>query len=234
VKAVLLAAGLGTRLRPVTDTLPKCLVPVGERALLDIWLDALGDLGVDEVLVNTHHLADQVATHVARRTDGPPVRLLHEETLRGSAGTLLAARDLLEQEPWFLAVNADNLTDFDLGDLVDAHSRSGAPATITAFHAPRPSQCGILEVDGEGLLVGFEEKPAYPRGDLANAGLYALGCEVLDLVDEPEPCDIGTHLLPRLVGRARVVEIGGAYLRDIGTPEALAEARSRWREGVRR
>jgi len=234
VKAVLLAAGLGTRLRPVTDTLPKCLVRIGERTLLDIWLDALGELGVEEVLVNTHHLADQVATHVAQRTEGPPVRLLHEETLRGSAGTLLAARDLLEQDPWFLAVNADNLTDYDLGDLVAAHSRSGAPATITAFHAPRPSQCGILEVDDEGVLVGFEEKPAYPRGDLANAGLYAFGCGVLDLVDEPEPRDIGTHLLPRLVGRARVVTIGEAHLRDIGTPEALAEARSMWRERVPR
>jgi mannose-1-phosphate guanylyltransferase len=234
MKAVLLAAGLGTRLRPLTETTPKCLVPIGERTLLDIWLDALGDLGVDEVLVNTHHLADQVAAHVAQRGNGPPVRLLHEETLRGSAGTLRAARGLLEGDPWFLAINADNLTDYDMSGLVTAHTEAMPLATLTAFHTPRPSACGILEVDDNGDLVGFEEKPARPRSDLANAGLYAFSREVLDLVDGPEPCDIGTHLLPRLVGRARVVSIGDAYLRDIGTTEALAEARATWREGAAR
>lgn len=232
MKAMLLAAGLGSRLRPLTDITPKCLVRIGDRTLLDIWLDALDELGVDEVLVNTHHLAVRVADHVASRTAGPRVRLLHEETLRGSAGTLRAARDLLAADPTFLAVNADNLTDYDLAQLVTAHLEGDAPATLTAFHAARPGQCGILEVDHDGRLVGFEEKPAEPRSNLANAGLYAFDREVLDLVDQPEPCDIGTHLLPRLVGRARVVGIGDAYLRDIGTPEALSEARSTWREGV--
>jgi mannose-1-phosphate guanylyltransferase len=234
MKAVLLAAGLGTRLRPLTDALPKCLVRIGDRALLDIWLDALSDVGVDEVLLNTHHLAEQVAAHVASRADGPPVRLLHEETLRGSAGTLRAARDLLGLDPTFLAVNADNLTDYDLARLITAHLHGHASATLTAFHSPRPRQCGILEVDHDGRLVAFEEKPANPRGDLANAGLYAFNREVLDLIDQPEPCDIGAHLLPRLIGRARVVGIGGAYLRDIGTPAALAEARSSWLEGAHR
>jgi mannose-1-phosphate guanylyltransferase len=234
VKAVLLAAGLGTRLRPVTETTPKCLVTIGERTLLDIWLDALAEVGVDEVLLNTHHLADQVRHHVGLRRSGPPVRLLHEERLRGSAGTLRAARDLLEQDPWFLAVNADNLTDYDLAGLVDAHARGTAVATLTAFRTPHPSACGILEVDRDGGLVGFEEKPAHPSGDLANAGLYAFGREVLDLIDGPEPVDIGGHLLPRLIGLAQVVSIGDAYLRDIGTPEALAEARATWLEGAPR
>jgi mannose-1-phosphate guanylyltransferase len=234
MKAVLLAAGLGTRLRPLTDAMPKCLVSIGGRTLLDIWLDTLRDLGVDEVLVNTHHLADQVAAHVAQRVGGPSVRLLHEETLRGSAGTLRAARAVLDDDPWFLAINADNLTDYDLADLVTAHTGSTATATLTAFHADRPSACGILEVDDTGRLVAFEEKPAHPRGDLANAGLYAFDREVLDLIEGIDPRDIGGHLLPRLVGRARVVGIGDAYLRDIGTPEALAEAQFTWREGAHR
>ena len=233
MKAILLAAGLGTRLRPLTDTTPKCLVRVGDRALLDIWLDAFEHSGVHHVMVNTHHLAGEVREHVARRTGGPEVTLAHEQALRGSAGTLRAARSFLEDGPFFLAVNADNLTDFDLRNLVEAHGSSGRLATITAFRAPRPRECGILEVR-DGVLVGFEEKPVLPRGDLANAGLYAFDREVLDLIEGPEPCDIGTHLLPRLVGRARVVDIGSASLRDIGTPEALAEARSTWREGAHR
>lgn len=227
MKAVLLAAGLGTRLRPLTDHLPKCLVPVGGTTLLDLWLDALADAGVDDVLVNVHHLAGQVVEQVARRDGAPRVRLVHEAELLGSAGTLRANRDFLDDEEMFLAVNADNLTDFDLRRLVKAHRDGGAPATIAVFRAEDPRACGVLEVT-DGLVTGFEEKPERPRGDLANAGLYAFDPGVLDLVEGPAPLDIGHHLLPRLVGRARVEDIGAAYFRDIGSPEALASARAEW------
>ena len=121
MKAFLLAGGLGTRLRPLTDTTPKCLVEIGGRTLLDLWLDALAKVGVDEVLVNTHHLAERVEAHVAQRQDVPVVRLSHEPTLLGSAGTLMANKDFVAGEPMFLVINADNLTDFDLGRLVEAH-----------------------------------------------------------------------------------------------------------------
>ena len=221
MKAFLLAAGLGTRLRPLTATTPKCLLPIGDRPLLDIWLDALAKVGVDEVLINLHHLADQVRAHVAHR---PGVRLFEEPRLLGSAGTLLANRDWITGDDMFLAINADNLTDFDLGLLVDAHRRGGAIATLSVFQAPRPSECGILEVR-DGQVVSFEEKPAEPRGNLANAGMYAFSPDVLDLIQGP---DIGYDLLPRLVGRARAVPLDGAYFLDIGTPAALARAREEW------
>ena len=234
MKAVLLAAGLGTRLRPLTDTTRSASWPSGNARCWTSGSTRWTTSGVDEVLVNTHHLADQVVAHVARRLGGPPVRLVHEETSAAAQERFGPRRPLLEADPWFLAVNSDNLTDYDLTDLVAAHAGGSAMATLTRFHAPRPSQCGILEVDEPGRLVGFEEKPALPRSDLANAGLYAFSRDVLDLIEGPEPRDIGTHLLPRLVGRARVLEIGNAYLRDIGTPEALAEARATWREGAHR
>ena len=227
MKAVLLAAGLGTRLRPLTDHTPKCLVEVGGTTLLDRWLDALADAGVDEVLVNVHHLADQVGSHTARRGDRPRLRIVHERELLGSAGTLRANHAFVDSEELFLAVNADNLTDFDVQHLVKAHREGGAPATVAAFHAEDPTQCGVLEVR-DGLMVGFEEKPQRPRGHLANAGMYAFHPGVLRLVEGPTPLDLGHHLLPRLVGRARVVEIGEAYLRDIGSPEALERARADW------
>lgn len=234
MRAVLLAAGLGTRLRPLTDHTPKCLVEVAGRALLDIWLDALADAGVDDVLVNLHHLPDQVEAHVALRQGLPPrVRTVHEPELLGSAGTLLANRGFLDGEDMFLAINADNLTDFDLRELVDAHRSGGAVATITVFKAPRPSECGIVEVR-DGLVVGFQEKPASPRSELANAGMYAFHPDVLALVEGPAPRDIGYDLLPRLVGRARAVSIGDAYLTDIGTPEALERAEVEWEGGLRR
>ena len=227
MKAFLLAAGLGTRLRPLTDTVPKCLVEVGGSTLLDIWLDAFAATGVDEVLVNTHHLSDQVEQHVAERAEGPVVVLVHEPVLLGSAGTLVANRDFVRDEELFLVVNADNLTDFDLGRLVAAHRAGGADATLGVFRTPRPSECGILEVE-DGWVVGFEEKPAHPRGDLANAGLYAFAPAVLEDLDDRYPQDIGFDLLPRLVGRARALPIGDCYFADIGTMAALERARHDW------
>ena len=230
MKAFLLAAGLGTRLAPITDSTPKCLLRIGNRTLLDIWLDTLAAAGVDEVLLNTHHLAALVREHVAARHGGPAVRLVYEPALLGSAGTLVANRDFVEGEDMFLAVNADNLTDFDVDLLVKEHRGRDAIATLTLFHAPDPRACGIVEVAGDGRMTGFVEKPADPPGDLANAGVYAFSPAVLDLVEEPLPRDIGFDLLPELVGRANTVDMGGAYFIDIGTPAALTRARDEWQD----
>src|SRR5207253_6887876 len=112
-----LAAGIGSRLRPITDTIPKCMVAIDGRPLIDIWLDALDAAGIDEVLVNLHHLPDAVLHHIAARTGLPAVRTVFEPELLGSAGTLVANRRWLDGEEMFLACNADNLTDFDLRSL---------------------------------------------------------------------------------------------------------------------
>jgi mannose-1-phosphate guanylyltransferase len=227
MKAFLLAAGLGTRLRPITDSTPKCLLSIGGRPMLDIWLDALAKAGVSEVLLNAHHLADQVQAHVAARVEPPLVHLVVEPELLGSAGTLRANRDFVVGEDMFLAINADNLTDFDLGMLIDAHRSGGAVATLSLFRAPDPTQVGVVELN-DGLVVGFEEKPARPRGDLANAGMYAFAPAVIDEITGPDPRDIGFHLLPRLIGRARAVALNGSYFVDIGTSEALRRAGDDW------
>ena len=229
MKAFLLAAGVGSRLRPITDTVPKCMVTVGGRPMLDIWLDAFGRAGVTEVLVNLHHLPDVVRDHVAQY-DGPPiVRTAFEPELLGSVGTLRAHRDWVAREDMFLAVNADNLTDFDLRILVDAHQGHGLPATLAVFRSPDPSAGGVVELDDAGTVTGFTEKPAEPVSDLVNAGVYAFHPSVLDEVNGASPCDIGYHLLPRLVGRARVVLIEG-FFRDIGTVDAYQRASEEWPE----
>ena len=226
MKAFLLAAGLGTRLRPITDTTPKCLIPIDGRPMVDIWMDALAEIGVEEVLINLHHLAPLVRAHLARRT-APHILISEEPVLLGSAGTLLANRDFVVDEEMFLVVNADNLTNFDLGVLVEAHRQGGAIATLSVFRAARPSECGIVEVR-DGGVVGFVEKPPVPRSDLANAGIYAFHPSVIDLIPPPAPRDIGFDLIPRLVGRARAVSIGASYFIDIGTPAALERARNDW------
>lgn len=229
MKAFLLAAGLGTRLRPLTDTVPKCLVPIDGVPLLDIWLDQLAAAGVDEVLVNLHHLPELVTRHLSNRPLPVAVRTSYEPTLLGSAGTLRANRDFVAAADMFLAVNADNLTDFDLRLLVEKQRASGAVATLALFRATDPGSCGILELR-DGVVGSFEEKPENPRSDLANAGLYAFTPAVLDVIDGPVPADIGGHVLPRLVGRARGMSIGDAYFVDVGTHEALERARREWPE----
>ena len=227
MKAFLLAAGVGSRLRPITDTTPKCMLPVAGRPLLDIWLDEFDRAGVDEVLVNLHHLPGVVRGHVAARTAPPKVRTFFEPELLGSAGTLLANRRWVDGEDMFLACNADNLTDFDLRSLIDAHAGNGAIATLTLFHSPNPSAGGVVELDSAGRVTGFVEKPAQPVSDLTNAGMYAFHPGVLDEIGDKRPSDIGYDLLPRLVGRARAVLVEG-YFRDVGTADAYRRAREEW------
>ena len=227
MKAFLLAAGVGSRLRPITDTIPKCMVAIDGQALLDIWLDAFDRAGVDEVLVNLHHLPDVVRGHIAARTGPPAVRTFFEPELLGSAGTLIANREWVTGEELFLACYADNLTDFDLRSLVQSHREYDPIATWTVFHSERPWAGGVVDIDATGWVIGFVEKPANPVSDLTNAGMYAFHPSVLDEIDGMPPKDIGFDLLPRLVGRARAVLVEG-YFRDIGTADAYRQAREEW------
>jgi len=230
MKAFLLAAGVGSRLRPITDTTPKCMLAIGGQPLLDIWLDAFDRAGVDEVLVNLHHLPDVVRNHLKARAESlqpPAVRTVFEPELLGSAGTLAANRALVDGEEMFLACYADNLTDFDLRSLAETHQAHGAIATLTVFHSERPAAGGVVELDGAGTVVGFTEKPSQPVSDLVNAGMYALHPRVIDEIGGPPPRDIGYDLLPRLVGRAKAMPVEG-YFRDVGTVDAYQRAQQEW------
>jgi mannose-1-phosphate guanylyltransferase len=230
MKAFLLAAGVGSRLRPITDTTPKCMLAIGGQPLLDIWLDAFDRAGVDEVLVNLHHLPEVVRNHLKARAGSlqpPAVRTVFEPELLGSAGTLAANRAWIGGEEMFLACYADNLTDFDLRSLAETHRAHGAIATLTVFHSDRPSAGGVVELDAAGTVVGFTEKPSQPVSDLVNAGMYAFHPHVLDEIGGPPPRDIGYDLLPRLAGRAKAIPVEG-YFRDVGTVDAYRRAEREW------
>ena len=227
MKAFLLAAGIGSRLRPITDAIPKCMVVIDDRPLLDIWLDAFDQAGIDEVLVNLHHLPDVVRQHLATRNGSLTVRTVFEPQLLGSAGTLVANRKWVDDEEMFLACNADNLTDFDVRSLIDAHQEHDTIATLTVFHSDRPSAGGVVELDSTGRVIGFEEKPATPVSDLINAGMYAFHPRLLDEIDGVPPRDIGYDLLPRLVGRARAIPVEGFFC-DVGNPDTYRRARREW------
>ncbi len=221
MRAILLAGGLGTRLRPLTETVPKCLVPVCGVPLLDYWLDLLFGGGVEAVLLNTHHLPDAVRKHVSCSRWRDRIRLVHEPELLGTAGTISANADFVAGES-FLVAHADNLTFFDVGAFVRAHRQraDGMVATMMTFHTDQPRSCGVVECDAGGVVIALHEKVASPPGNLANGAIYLFEPSVVAMIREHACSDISTELLPRLLGRMQAWHNHG-YLRDIGTPASL-------------
>lgn len=226
VKALLLAGGLGTRLKPLTDTIPKCLVEIGGRPLLGYWFDALAAAGVRDVLINTHHLPQPVRAFLAAKDRaGFHTTEAFEPTLLGSAGTIAAAADFADDADDVVVIYADNLSDVDLGALVETHRRQGQPMTMLLFRTPRPSASGIAALDARGTVVEFVEKPAQPKSDLANAGVYVVTAKAWREIAAMRAFDIGFEVLPRFVGRMHG-HLHPGYHRDIGTFEALEAARA--------
>lgn len=224
-KALLLAGGMGSRLRPLTDTIPKCLVPVNGKPLLDYWLDALEVAGIREALINTHHLADLVRQHVtdANRTRSLSIVESFEPVLLGSGGTVHANRDWMDDGDDCLIIYVDNLSNVDLAEVIDFHRGHEDPVTMMLFRTPYPSQCGIAELDDSGRITDFVEKPEEPKSDLANAGLYVVTAGAYREMADQDAFDLGFDVLPNFVERMRGWIFEG-YHRDIGTLNALEEA----------
>jgi mannose-1-phosphate guanylyltransferase len=223
MRALLLAAGRGTRLRPTTDFVPKCLVTIQQRPLLDYWFDSLLLAGIERILVNTSYLADQVRAHVAASRWSDSIDLVHEDELLGTGGTVLANRCYFGRQP-FLVAHADNLTDFEVSGFVQAHAHrpSCCAMTMLAFRTDTPQLCGILKVDADGILYGFHEKVNEPPGNLANGAVYVLEPEILDAIAGwgRRFVDLSTEVIPGFIGRIHVVEHSG-YHRDIGNLASL-------------
>ncbi len=227
MKAFLLAAGHGTRLRPITDTLPKCLVPIRGTPLLSIWLDLCKQFGIDEVLINVHAHGSMVREFLRQNTNGPQVRLIEESQLLGSAGTLRSNRDWVASEELFWVFYADVLCRPDLGGMLQLHGQRKPAATLGVYEVADPSRCGIVSTDGEGVIRQFVEKPTTPVGNLAFSGVMIGTPEMLDLIPDEIPADIGFHVLPRLTGRMLAFTIHD-YLIDIGTMENYLIAQETW------
>ena len=227
VKAFLLAAGHGTRLRPLTDQTPKCLVPIRGVPLLLIWLEICRQQGVDEVLVNPHAQAQRVrdflaATHVDIR-----VRLFEEPTLLGSAGTLRANRNWVESEPSFWVFYADILTTANLTRMADFHQQHQGVATLGVCQVPDPTRSGIVVVNEVGVIRQFIEKPENPPGNLAFGGILLARPELLESIPEKVPADLSREVLPLLVNRMSAFPITDYHL-DIGTLESYRAAQTAW------
>ena len=228
MRALLLAAGLGTRLRPLTETVPKCLIPIHGKPLLGYWFDLLlkPETGIDRVLVNTSYLPELVRGFVAASPWRERVDLIHETELLGTGGTALCNADFFGGEA-FMVVHADNLSRFDPAAFIARHRARPPAAAITmmTFATDTPQSCGIVELDERGLVTQFHEKVANPPGNQANGAVYIFEPDVLDFMRglNQTAIDLSTQVIPAFMGRIYTFA-NTDYHRDIGTLASLEQA----------
>jgi mannose-1-phosphate guanylyltransferase len=227
LKAFLLAGGHGTRMRPLTDTVPKCLLPVCGTPILQIWLQICKRFGIDEVLINIHAHAELVRRFVGNQTTSPRVHVVEEKVLLGSAGTLLANRSWVRSEEFFWVFYADVLNRVDLSAMLRVHQSRNPAATLGVYRVSDPTRCGVVDVERDGTVRQFVEKPANPSSNLAFSGLLIGTPRLLENIPCKQPVDIGFDVLPLLPGKMIAYPISD-YVVDIGTMENYRNAQTTW------
>jgi len=227
MKAFLLAAGHGTRLRPITDTIPKCLAPICGTPMLRIWIEICRSAGVDEVMVNLHTHADVVRAWLNANSNGMRIGLAEEPTLLGSAGTLLANRDWIASESFFWILYADVLTNTSLSRMREFHLLHHPAATLGLYQVPDPSRCGVVTFDEQMVIREFVEKPTDPKSSWAFSGIMIGTPELLKRIPSRYPVDLGFDVLPQLAGQMLAYPISD-FLLDIGTLDNYKRAQNTW------
>ena len=230
MKAFLLAAGFGTRLRPLTDSLPKCLMPINGEPLLGIWLDLLESEKIDEVLINTHYFPEKVEEFISQRKNRVKIKLSFEEKLLGSGGTIFHNKDFVEGEENFFVLYADNLTNISLRFLLDFHLAKKGIFTTYVYKTDVPRQKGIFVAEPDtGKVLEFYEKPENPKSNLANAGIGVLNKEIFNYFDKNKIFfDFGSDIMPKIVNDMYILATD-LYIKDIGTVEDYNTAQKEWK-----
>lgn len=227
MKGMILAAGEGRRLRPLTNHLPKPMLPLAGRPLLEHTITYLRDCGVSDLAINLYHLPQVVIDYFGDGSRwGVSLRYSVEERLLGSAGGVKRLQSFFDET--FVVFYGDLLTRTDLRPMIELHRRTGVLATMGLYHVPDPWNRGIVQLDEAGNIVRFVEKP--PRDQvfshLANAGIYVLEPEVLNRIPAEQVYDFGHDVFPGLL--AEGVQVAGYVIEDllidIGLPEKYKEA----------
>lgn len=228
MRGLLFAAGYGTRLRPITERLPKCLVQISGTPLLMQWFQKLTELDIAPILVNTHYLAEQVETSIQESRFEEAITIAFEKELLGTAGTIADNADFLSGDAVFIA-HADNFCMSDLSRLVDAHERRppGVEISMLTFVTDRPEECGIVTLDDRGVVTRFVEKSPDAEGRIASAAVFIITQSVVqDVKNHADTVfDFSKDVLPRYINRILAVPANGIHI-DIGTHANLLKARS--------
>jgi mannose-1-phosphate guanylyltransferase len=227
MKAFILAAGEGTRLRPLTESVPKCLLPIQGVPQLEIWLNSCKAAGITDVLINAHAHAEAVKQFAATQKSGVRASIVEEPQLLGSAGTLAENRAFAGREEAFFVLYGDVLTNVDLRRMLEFHRQKTLSATLGVYQVPDPTRCGVVTMDEDDVIQKFLEKPTHPESNWAFSGVMIAGQEIFDVVPDRRPADIGFDVLSKMTGRMTGYRIS-EYLIDIGTPENYQAAQQSW------
>lgn len=221
MEAVILAGGKGTRLKPYTTTLPKPLVPVGERPILGIVLDQLHSAGVNKITITVNHLAELIMAFFG---DGSKFGLEIEYSLEDKPlGTVAPVKLIKDLPEHFFVMNGDLLTDIDYNVLYDAHVKSGAKLTVATYRRDAVIDFGVMDIDETGRVVGFREKPTYHYN--VSTGVYVYSRSVLDRVPENQPYGFDNLVLDMLRdGEPINTHRHTGYWLDIGRPDDYERA----------
>jgi mannose-1-phosphate guanylyltransferase len=225
VQALVLAGGEGTRLRPLTNTVPKPVLPLVNRPFLTYMIEWLAAHGFTEVVMSCMFMAGDIRRVLGdREWKGTRLHYVEEPEPRGTAGAVKFAETVLDER--FAVLNGDILTDFDVSALWRAHGELGGRATITLMEVDDPSAYGLVLRDADDAVTDFIEKPdhAPPGGAFVNAGAYVLEHDVLDLMPNDRPVSFEREVFPSLVGDGLYGFPTEGYWLDIGTPERYLEA----------
>src|ERR1700733_2524277 len=220
MQAVILVGGEGTRLRPLTSTVPKPVVPLVDRPFIAFMLDWLVTHGIDDVIMSCGFLATSVRNVLGDGSAyGVRLRFVEEPDPRGTAGALKFAESMLHER--FPMLNGDVLTDIDLTAQIAQHAQSGAKATLALVPVADPSAYGLVHLNDDRSVRDFVEKPSPDAIDtnLISAGAYVLEREILDLVPADRNVSIEREVWPRLIGNGLYGFPAESYWLDIGTPE---------------
>jgi len=229
MKAILLAAGFGTRLHPLTLKTPKCLIKVNDVPMLEHWIRKLELCPeISEIFINTHHLANLVTKFVNDLPSNKKITIFHEEKLLGTGGTVRAVCNSNKLNEDILVIHVDNYFEGTLQILLEHHYNRPQKCVLTALthETDRPESCGIFEVNQLGIVTNFWEKSKFSIGFTANSAIYIFSLNVLQMIIENDEInDISVDLLPKLIGSIYTVP-AVAELIDIGTFDSLEKANS--------
>lgn len=227
---LLLCAGLGTRLRHITSDIPKCLVQIGDRPLLDYWIEHLVSNNIEKIYINTHHFAVKVESFIDNHPHQDKITLIYEEELLGTGGTLRSLAGEMASDHVFMA-HADNFCLAPINEFISAyhHRPEIAKMAMMTFRTPTPSSCGIVELDDNNIVQNFHEKVDYPIGNLANGAVFILDQSIVEYVkQQPQShLDFSLDIIPKFLGRILAWE-NTVYHRDIGTPESYEACQIDW------
>ncbi|MGD1020024.1 MAG: NDP-sugar synthase [Verrucomicrobiia bacterium] len=235
MKAFILAAGLGTRLRSLGLDVPKVMVPIGGKPLLEHHFELFKRQGISEFIVNLHYLPEKITSYFGDGSRfGVSITYSHEPKLLGTAGAVKKMESELRGGA-FIVFYGDNLVRVDFAPLLEFHRARQAQATVALFASPEPWTGGVVETDSNGRVLRFVEKPDRKQvsTNRISAGILVLEPQVLDMIPAGQFYDFGWDVFPKLLAERRPVYAmePKAYIQDVGTPERLAKAQRDFEEG---